>query len=177
MEFTRPDGEIVTTTRTSWKDAAELLGIVAIVASLIFVGFQLRQDQQIALAGYGQTTSAIRAELDIALAEHAAVLVRSNSGIELSDAEHAVLASVISALWRATQIDYLERSRLGAGDPQFMTDIFAVFLFRNPGARKVWMEESEAQVRYLEQLEDLFPGEIRSLVVDALKTLDSLNGA
>ena len=31
----------------SWKDAAELSGIVAIVVSLIFVGFQMRQDQVI----------------------------------------------------------------------------------------------------------------------------------
>ncbi len=32
----------------SWKDAFEAVGLVAIVASLIFVGFQLRQDQLIA---------------------------------------------------------------------------------------------------------------------------------
>ncbi len=35
---------------TNWKDIAELIAIVAIVASLIFVGLQLKQGQQIALA-------------------------------------------------------------------------------------------------------------------------------
>lgn len=33
-----------------WKDAFEAIGLVAIVASLVFVGFQLRQDQMIARA-------------------------------------------------------------------------------------------------------------------------------
>ena len=32
------------------KDIAELIGLVAIVASLIFVGLQLKQSQEIALA-------------------------------------------------------------------------------------------------------------------------------
>ena len=32
----------------NWKDSAELVGIAAIVASLIFVGIQLRQEQRIA---------------------------------------------------------------------------------------------------------------------------------
>lgn len=33
-----------------WKDIAELVGLVAIVASLVFVGLQLRQSQEIALS-------------------------------------------------------------------------------------------------------------------------------
>ena len=39
---------------TNWKDIAELLGIAAIVASLIFVGLQMRQDQEIAIAAHFQ---------------------------------------------------------------------------------------------------------------------------
>ena len=34
---------------TNWKDIAELIGISAIVASLIFVGLQLQQSQEIAI--------------------------------------------------------------------------------------------------------------------------------
>ena len=36
--------------QTNWKDIAELVGITAIVASLIFVGLQMKQSQEIALA-------------------------------------------------------------------------------------------------------------------------------
>ena len=35
---------------TNWKDIAELLGIAAIVASLVFVGLQMKQSHDIALA-------------------------------------------------------------------------------------------------------------------------------
>lgn len=34
----------------NWKEFAELTGIVAIVASLLFVGLQLKQGHEIALA-------------------------------------------------------------------------------------------------------------------------------
>ena len=34
----------------NWKDTAELIGIAAIVASLIFVGLQMQQSQEIAIA-------------------------------------------------------------------------------------------------------------------------------
>ena len=34
---------------TNWKDIAELVGIASIVASLVFVGMQMRQDQEIAI--------------------------------------------------------------------------------------------------------------------------------
>jgi hypothetical protein len=40
--------------RAKWKDGAELVGVCAIVLSLIFVGFQLKQSHEIALAAQYQ---------------------------------------------------------------------------------------------------------------------------
>jgi hypothetical protein len=42
-----------------WKEAAEIVGISAIVASLIFVGMELRQSQRIAIAGQYQDRAEI----------------------------------------------------------------------------------------------------------------------
>ena len=57
---------------TNWKDVAELIGITAIVLSLLFVGLQLRQSQQLAveeLVSYSnERQNAIR-ELIVANAE------------------------------------------------------------------------------------------------------------
>ena len=50
---------------TNWKDKAELIGIAAIVASLIFVGLQMKQSQEIALAAQYQA----RAETVMSLHE------------------------------------------------------------------------------------------------------------
>ena len=46
--------------KTDWKDIAELVGIAAIVASLVFVGLQMRQDQAIARADLGSRTAEIQ---------------------------------------------------------------------------------------------------------------------
>ena len=46
---------------TEWKEIAELIGLVAIVASLVFVGLQLKQSQEIALATqYQSRTEAVQ---------------------------------------------------------------------------------------------------------------------
>jgi hypothetical protein len=44
---------------TSWKDLAELVGIAAIVASLIFVGLELQQSRAVALAEVHQSRAQI----------------------------------------------------------------------------------------------------------------------
>ncbi len=43
---------------TNWKDIAELVGISAIVASLVFVGLELRQSHEIAIAAEYQERAA-----------------------------------------------------------------------------------------------------------------------
>ena len=51
----------------TWKDAIELVGIGAVVASLIFVGLQMRQTHEIALATLYQMRSDAAREIRIAL--------------------------------------------------------------------------------------------------------------
>jgi hypothetical protein len=48
---------------TSWKDIAELIGIAAIVASLVFVGLQMKQSQEIAIAAQYHERAALAAEM------------------------------------------------------------------------------------------------------------------
>jgi hypothetical protein len=59
---------------TSWKDIAELVGIAAIVASLLFVGLQMRQSHAIALSDSYQQRSAMTAEAFLSLSENDAAL-------------------------------------------------------------------------------------------------------
>jgi len=52
----------------SWKEYAELIGIAAIVASLIFVGMQMKQSQEIAASAIYQerTSASVDAALSLA---------------------------------------------------------------------------------------------------------------
>jgi len=47
---------------TNWKDIAELIGIGAIVASLIFVGLQMQQSQEIAIGAQYQDRASVAIE-------------------------------------------------------------------------------------------------------------------
>ena len=61
----------------NWRDIAELIGIAAIVASLIFVGLELRQSQEIALSEAYQE----RASIEIANASAIASVPGYISGL------------------------------------------------------------------------------------------------
>ncbi len=54
---------------TNWKDITELFAIAAIVASLIFVGLQLKQSQKIAVAGQYQSRADAALEFYLARME------------------------------------------------------------------------------------------------------------
>ena len=77
---------------TDWKSIAELIGIAAIVASLLFVGLQMKQSQEIAIAQQYQDRSA--AALDWYLAR-----MQSESALELAaqrlDASNAEVRSTM----------------------------------------------------------------------------------
>ncbi|MEP0200921.1 MAG: hypothetical protein ABJ084_03810 [Halioglobus sp.] len=53
----------------SWKEAIEGIGIVSIVASLVFVGLQIKQDQNLARAQLGSETSEYVSEIYLMMAD------------------------------------------------------------------------------------------------------------
>lgn len=53
----------------NWKDIAELIGIAAIVASLIFVGVQLRQEQLIARTELASVSAEIKLRISEKISE------------------------------------------------------------------------------------------------------------
>ena len=57
--------------KTDWKDVAELIGIAAIVASLVFVGLQLRQEQVIARTELASVSAEIKNQINYKISEPA----------------------------------------------------------------------------------------------------------
>ena len=55
--------------KTEWKGIAELAGIASIVASLVFVGLELRQSHRVALAEVYQARSSMAIEVQSAYAQ------------------------------------------------------------------------------------------------------------
>jgi len=117
---------------SDWKDTAELIGIAAIVASLVFVGFQLRQDRHIAQAqvfsDYGESHIAW---VDL-VTTNADVWVRGLNSNELSDTEAAQFDAMAVGYWVQQRSKYLRSIRL-AGRPDFIITDTANFIYQHEG--------------------------------------------
>ena len=72
--------------------------MVAIVASLIFVGLQMRQSQQIAIADMMSANSSASIELASLMSDHSEVWVIGIAGEELEDSDAEVFKNIVGAL-------------------------------------------------------------------------------
>ena len=83
---------------TNWKDIAELLGIGAIVASLIFVGLQIQQDQEIAIAATYGTLAESTANIADLIDRNAEVWQRGLDDEELSSSDRIKFLALAKAV-------------------------------------------------------------------------------
>lgn len=80
----------------SWKEIAEYTGLAAIVASLIFVGLEPRQSQNIGLAEGYSAIFAARLEASKSIKEHVVLWRQGTAGEDLNESD--------AASWRRIQI-------------------------------------------------------------------------
>jgi len=160
--------------KTSWKDVAELVGIAAIVGSLLFVGIQLRQDQAIAFAEINQSAVESYISIDVFIAEHAGVLVRSNAGEQLTDEEAKIINRIVHSLHIKFRLESAMRKSMGSSG-EMAARLFAMFLYNNPGANRVWLELSEDEEEQYSLLSggSIYITDFRTEVLNALGKLKS----
>jgi hypothetical protein len=93
---------------TNWKDVAELVGIAAIVASLVFVGLQVKQSQDIAIAASFQARTTTLAEAFSARAANAEALAAELRvlGINPNDPASGVPISIPESAGVMTELEY-----------------------------------------------------------------------
>ena len=155
-----------------WRDAAEFVGISAIVASLIFVGLQLKQSQEIAIAETFLSILSSEIEATAGINENADLWAKANSGAELSAAEQVIFANIVGTLDRTARLSRGQLNRLGhdaAANGQLVN--FAIFLHQNPVARQVWVDQSGAYDYYRTQLTG-GTSDTRALIHSKLEELD-----
>ena len=95
--------------KASWKDKAEIIGIAAIVASLIFVGLQLKQSHEIALASQYNARAAITQEMYVAHLESGYDPLSGFKPInEMSQAEFIASKAFVNWSWTAIDNYYFQ---------------------------------------------------------------------
>ncbi len=122
----------------NWKYLAELIGIAAIVASLMFVGLQMRQTQELAYAQASVDLMANHIATAGLKAEHADVWAKGSIGDQLSDRDTYIYRELIALEDSSAFLEYSTYGRLGGYGKEIIAIDFATLLHRNPGARREW---------------------------------------
>ncbi len=122
-----------------WLPAAELIGIVAVVASLIFVGMEIRQSQDIARTEWTGIHTDEQIALEALIADHIEVWRRGCAGAALSDTEMAEYARLFSAFYHVAFERWI-RANIGitGANPAFVSKEYAKNVHRFPGFRAMW---------------------------------------
>jgi hypothetical protein len=134
-----------------WKELFEVVGLTAIVASLVFVGIELRQSRAITIGEGNLTNAQIQIESNNAINEYSTIWTRGNSGEPLAENDAAIFQNLV----RNKAIHaFMEYARLGQLEfdeaTEEVTALFSVFLFQNPGAREVWRQDEGFMANHFE---------------------------
>lgn len=133
----------------NWKSTVELVGAIAIVASLVFIGIELRQSQEIAKTEISMAALAAGVEINNYIGENADIWTRGSAGEDLSDTDQIVFDKMVGnlesfAFWSHTSFSRLDGG-LRAEDP---IHNFAFQLHTNPGAMSSYRTRRESMRRY-----------------------------
>ena len=134
---------------SDWKSTAELIGIAAIVASLVFVGLQMRQTQSIAMSDGNLANASNKIERNIAILENSEVWVRGNTGQKLDENDSVVFRYLVQTSLDTTFFEFVRLRQLDEHEiADSVVAEFTVYLFENPGARIIWAEDELKSEKY-----------------------------
>ena len=140
---------------TSWKDVAELIGIAAIVASLVFVGQEIKQSREIARLEWTGVLTAEQIALDTLLADNADIWRKGCAGSDLSSVEQTVFTRQFSSFHHFA---FVRRIRVNVGltgaNPHFVSKEYAKNIHRYPGFRRMWVHWKSSRIETAAPLVD-----------------------
>ena len=120
-------------------DWLQLVGMAAVVASLVFVGLQIKQSDEIAMVELLDNSAMRNLELSTLRANHADIWQKACAGDELSPSEKVVASSIyfsfVSNNWNAWA--RARATGYGLAESKYFTDRVAVNIHRYPGLKKI----------------------------------------
>ena len=117
------------------------------VASLIFVGMEIRQSRDIARTEWTAFHTAEQTSLEALIADHIDVWHRGCSGSELTELERAEYARLFSAFYHVAWERWI-RANIGitGANPAFVSKEYAKNIHRYPGFRSMWATWKNARI-------------------------------
>ena len=123
-----------------WKETAELIGLFAILASLIFVVLELQQQEKLLDLEMRYSMISATVAVNEQIIDHADIWVRGNVGEELDATESEIYQRMFISFNDNFFQTYFVFQELYPEQKQQISSQYAGFLARNPGAYKVWID-------------------------------------
>ena len=135
---------MISLNKVDWKGTAELVGLAAIVASLIFIGLQMKQDREIAEAQAYADASAVLTELNQFIENNKEVWIKGLDGAELSLEDNLTFRALCRANYLRKIAHWERAKRLDAGNPDFYAQSYAYDIHVYPGMRRFFDQVIES---------------------------------
>jgi predicted neuraminidase len=96
-------------TLSEWASIAEIISAVAVVASLLYIGFEINRNTRVSLAANRQAIAARAQELAFYSGESkiSRLLFQANDDISLTESEQNRVTAYVGALLRTTEEAFL----------------------------------------------------------------------
>lgn len=157
-----------------WNEIAELIGIAALVASLLFVGLQIRQEHSIAITETRAALTESAQTIAGLVQENSEIWKRGLDGEELTANDEISFIAMVQAVRAHFFNLFLRWERFGHRDPEEVTRRYAYALYTHPGLRSAFQRQLELQILRDEAFNlPAWDDEFRNLVKSKLEQLDA----
>jgi hypothetical protein len=127
--------------RATLKNVAELVGIIAVLATLILIWAQLRQTQVIAVAELNVSLVQARVDMSGLMTEHSDVWLRGSVGDSLTAVERVTFEEIAATLDTRWFVEHRQMLRLGEVEQaEALLNDYSAYLHERPGLRQAWLE-------------------------------------
>lgn len=162
--------------KPDWKSTFELIGIAAIVASLIFVGLQLRQESAVATRESSTDFVGTSIELAQMFSDNRDIWIRGLDGEELSTEELFTFNAMVRVFF-VDRVNRWSRATLGidrlGGSPELLARYVAVYLHQYPGLRAAF-ESIDTKIDLMNKAVNApTTSEFRTLVSETVREFDA----
>ena len=123
-----------------WKETAELIGLFAILASLIIVVMELQQQEKLLDLDMRNSMVSSTVAVNEQIIGHADIWVRGNAGEDLNATEFEIYQRMFISFNDNSFQTYSIFQELYPEQKEQVLSQYAGFLSRNPGAYRVWID-------------------------------------
>ena len=123
---------------TKLNDWMQVVGIFALVASLVFVGLQMKQEQEIAIADtYASPTESAGTLADL-IGQYPNAWTGGLDGDELSPEDNLRFQAMVKAVETHFFNMSVRFARLGIDDPEMIAQSYAYAVYSHPGLKELY---------------------------------------